>query len=104
MRLWQALVRKLAGNGVGGIDVDAYHPDWLLRLSNSCNGETGLYVYPLEFKELRDFSAVDMRELTAKPRDFESAVSGELSWKAAAWFDRAVASLVRARPSPPSKG
>jgi hypothetical protein len=105
MRLWRALARKLAGKGVGGIDLDAYRPDRLLRLPNSRNAQTGLYAYPLEFKELRDFSALDIRDLAAKPRDAESLISAELSWKAAAWFDRAVASLVRARPSPtPRRG
>jgi len=103
MRLWRALARKLARKGVGGVDLNAYRPDRLLRLPNSRNSETGLYVCPLEFKELQDFSAVDIRDLVAKPWDFESVVIGELSWKAAAWFDRAVASVVRAKPSPPSR-
>lgn len=89
MRLWRALARKPAGKGVGGIDLNAYRPDRLLRLPDSRNSETGLYAYPLEFKELRGFSAVDIRELAAKPRDFESLISGELSWKAAVWFEQA---------------
>jgi hypothetical protein len=89
MRLWRALARKLTQQGVVGIDLNAYRPDRLLRLPNSRNAQTGLYVYPLEFKELRYFSAVDIRDLAAKPRDFESVVSGELSSKAAAWFEQA---------------
>ena len=89
MRLWRALARKLTQQGVGGIDLNAYRPDRLLRLPNCRNSDTGLYAYPLEFKELRDFSALDIRELAAKPRDFESVVSGELRWKAAAWFEQA---------------
>jgi hypothetical protein len=98
MRLWRALARKLAGKGVGGIDLDAYRPDRLLRLPNCRNSETGLYAYSLEFKELRDFSALDICELAVRPTDLESLVSAELSQKATAWFDRAVASLVRAKP------
>jgi hypothetical protein len=89
MRLWRALARKLAGKGVGGIDVNAYRPDRLLRLPNSRNAQTGLYVYPLEFKELRSFSALDLRELAAKPRDAECLTGAELSEKARAWFEQA---------------
>jgi len=89
MRLWRALGRKLAEKRVSGIDLNAYRPDRLLRLPNSRNSETGLYAYPLEFKELRDFSAMDIRELAAKPRDAECLTGADLSEKARAWFEQA---------------
>jgi hypothetical protein len=89
MRLWRSLAGKLAGKGVGGIDLSAYRPDWLLRLPNSRNSDTGLYVYPLEFKELRGLSTMDIRELAAKPRDAECLARAELSEKARAWFEQA---------------
>ena len=96
------MCRRLAGQlqaeGIRDIDLSIYHPSCLTRLPNSVNSRTDLHAIPLEYKELRDFNADDIRSLAREPRSEDSLAIVEESERAAAWYRDAVKTVLKSRP------
>lgn len=90
MPLWHRLADRLWHLGMCSLDVSAYRPSHLTRLPNSVNSRTGLYAIPLEYKELRDFSAEDILDLARGPRTESNLAIAEESDRAAAWLRKSM--------------
>lgn len=88
--IWEQLARFLRRQGVPHISVNAYQPEHMRRLVNSCNSRTGLYVVPLEFQELADLDVDYITELARQTREHDSMALPTESDKAMGWLHRAM--------------
>jgi hypothetical protein len=80
------LARQLVEDVTENIDIDVYHRNYLIRLQNSFNPETGSYVIPLTIKELLYMDASAIVELSKKPRAEDSLILPRTIPEAIEWF------------------
>lgn len=80
------LARQLVEDVTENIDIDVYHQDYLIRLPNSINSQTGSYVIPLTIKELLYMDAYAIAELSKQPRPEDSLIMPRTVPEAVEWF------------------
>jgi hypothetical protein len=80
------LARQLINDDIKNIDIDVYQRNYLIRLPNSFNSDTGSYVIPLIIKELMYLDASAILELAKQPRAEDSMIFPQKVPEAAEWF------------------
>jgi hypothetical protein len=80
------LARQLVEDVTENIDIDVYHRDYLIRLPNSFNSQTGSYVISLHIKELLYMNAVAIAGLSKESRPEDSLILPHPVPEAIEWF------------------
>jgi hypothetical protein len=80
------LARQLAEEVTENTDFDIYHRDYLIRLPNSFNSQTGSYVITLHIKELLYMDAAAIAGLSKESRPEDSLILPRPVPEAIEWF------------------